>query len=244
MTIDINISLHPSDPATTTIHAQTLQLRLSSRGPVLFCCSVAETDPSHLPRSFVSPGRHLRNTQLKGFLECADDLSVHLFKCDVSHMVEVTTRLIYQNVMPYGERRPPATQWKVPATTPGTNSPTPPSEDPTTQHGATDEHPIKQAYTTYQSMSTRCFVIQSNNKTWQAPPHSRAFRESHGDSTRTKFERKKYMEITPFRTMPYASDNAVNGNVGVAGARAWVPSCSMILWCSRYNNLYEVHVFS
>jgi hypothetical protein len=184
------------------------------------------------------------NTQLKGFLECADDPSVHLSKCEVSHMVEVTTRLIQQHFIPYCDQRPPASRWNVPVNTSGTNSPTPPSESTHIQHEATGGHPTEQSYSTYQSMSTRYFVTQSSSEAWEAPPHSRAFRESHGDSKRTKLEREKYMEIPPFKTMPCTSDNAVNGNAGIVGARAWVPSCSIILWCNRHNKFYEVHILS
>lgn len=211
--------------------------------PKLFCCSVAESNPAHLPRTFVNPGRHLMNLQLRAFLECADDAEYTFSKCEVSHIVEVTTRALHNPFML--SRRVAQEQWNVPPGMPSgfsLSTNTPPLEDDGNGMVVDNEEAERGEvpYSTYQSMSTRYFITQSSNNAWQIPPHSRQYRETHGDSAPGRSAHEKYMEIPPFKTLPYTSESGSGG----AGARTWVPSCSMLMWCSRHNTFYEVHVLS
>src|ERR1700743_1455883 len=80
--------------------------------PPLFCCPVAENNPAHLPRSFVNPGRHVMNKQLRSFLDCADDAELTLPRCEVSHMIEVTTRFLHT---PPSHGPPTEQQWNLSA---------------------------------------------------------------------------------------------------------------------------------
>jgi len=220
---------------------------LASR-PLLFCCPVAESDPNHLPRSFVNPGRHLMNTQLRSFLECADDDRYTFAKCDVSHMIEVTTRALHNNT-DASQIGVLEQQWNIPLRTHNHsfNAYTPPLEETDQYEMAIDGGNYSRPaipYSTYQSMSSRCFITQNSNDAWQIPPHSRAFREIHPEPRQGKTGRERYMEIPPFRTMPYTSESIPGGNAGAAGARPWMPSCSIVMWCTIHNNFYEVHVLS
>ena len=198
--------------------------------PALFCCPAAESDPAHLPRSFVNPGRHLMNTQLRSFLECADDAQYTIAKCDVSHMIEVTTRALH-NSPPLSQGPTTAQQWNVPAKLHNNNlsAYTPPLEETDHRKMAVHEEDFVNAelpYSTYQSMSTRYFITQNSNDAWQTPPHSRAFRETHPESRPGRVGRERYMEIPPFKTLPFTSESMPGGNSGAAGARPWMPSCS------------------
>ncbi|KIW97636.1 uncharacterized protein Z519_01220 [Cladophialophora bantiana CBS 173.52] len=216
---------------------------LSSRPP-LFCCPVAESNPAHLPRSFVNPGRHLMNLQLRSFLECADDADYSFPKCEVSHIVEVTTRALHNDTLP-SHGRPAEQQWNVPGELNNTSlkSCTPPLEESEESKMALDEEELGSAeipYSTYASMSTRYFITQNSYKAWQIPPHSRSYRETHPEPNPSRASIERYMEIPPFKTMPYTSE----GISGGAGARPWMPSCSILMWCTKHNKFYEVHVLS
>ncbi|EXJ88628.1 hypothetical protein A1O1_05558 [Capronia coronata CBS 617.96] len=210
----------------------------------LFCCSVAESNPAHLPRSFVNPGRHLMNLQLRTFLECADNAEHTFSKCEVSHIVEVTARALHNPAIP--TRLAVQEQWNIPSAiasgfTVDTN--TPPLEEDE-QDGMMVDHGEPESselpFSTYQSMSTRYFVTQNSSNAWQAPPHSRQYRETHAEATQGRPGNEKYMEIPPFKTLPYTSES----NSAGAGARTWIPSCSMLMWCNQHNTFYEVHVLS
>ncbi|OAP63223.1 hypothetical protein AYL99_02450 [Fonsecaea erecta] len=212
--------------------------------PPLFCCPVAESNSAHLPRSFVNPGRHLMNLQLRTFLECADDAEYAFAKCDVSHIIEVTTRALHNNPLPT-RGRPTGQQWNVRSGPPITSltSYTAPLEDTDESRMAIDVEELSGAeipYSTYQSMSTRYFISQNSDKTWQIPPHSRSYRETHPEPNTNKAGVERYMEIPPFKTMPYTSE----GISGGAGARPWMPACSVLMWCTKHNKFYEVHVLS
>ncbi|KAK5553066.1 hypothetical protein LTR46_008779 [Exophiala xenobiotica] len=213
-----------------------------SHRPKLFCCPVAETREDHLPRCFVNPGRHLMNQQLKTFLESADDEEYTFSKCEVSHMVEVTARALCNNAPPPSSHSmQPQEQWNVfsgPVRNPPVDNIKTPldSED---SNMALDQEALP--YSTYQSMSTRYFITQNSSHTWQIPPHSRQYRDNHPDPNNGRIGLERYMEIPPFRTIPYTSESTSGGGTG---AREWIPSCSILMWCTRHNTFYEVHVLS
>lgn len=216
-----------------------------TRRPRLFCCPVAESNPEHLPRSFVNPGRHLMNLQLRSFLECADDSTHTIPRCDVSHIVEVTTRVLNNDLASIFASNGEIEQWNAsntrqayPLTTPLLNT-----DDKSCMMMDRDAHDDI-PYSTYQCMSTRYFITQNSNNAWQAPPHSRQYRESHGDPCHGRAGRERYMEIPPFKTMPYTSDGSSANGGGGTSARAWIPSCSVSMWCPQHHNYYEVHVLS
>lgn len=216
--------------------------------PQLFCCPVAESNPSHLPRSFVNPGRHLMNLQLRSFLECADLADCSIPKCDVSHIIEVTTRVI-QNCPPHGtDDQGEQEQWNVQAEQHGKEDvafTTPPLEEDERNGMMLDRDMQEELpYSTYQSMSTRHFITQNGSNSWQVPPHSRQYRDAHPDHYQRRSRHERYMEIPPFRTMPYTSDGSSAHGSGPMSARPWIPSCSLLMWCTRHNNFYEVHVLS
>ncbi|KIY03600.1 uncharacterized protein Z520_00291 [Fonsecaea multimorphosa CBS 102226] len=212
--------------------------------PPLFCCPVAESNPTHLPRSFVNPGRHLMNSQLRKFLECADDAEHTFEKCDVSHIIEVTTRALHNNALP-SHGWPAEQQWNLrsgPSNTSLTSF-TPPLEETEATKMAVDDEELSGAeipYSTYQSMSTRYFISQSSDKTWQTPPNSRNYQSNNPKPNPSKTGPERYMEIPPFKTLPYTSE----GSAGGAGARPWMPSCSVLMWCTKHDQFYEVHVLS
>lgn len=219
--------------------------------PKLFCCPVAESNPAHLPRSFVNPGRHLMNLQLRSFLECADEPKLSLPKCDVSHIVEVTARVLQNPSAVRSNNQVEQEQWNVQAIV-GNGDPfaikTPPLEEEEEEGECTvmrDEAMQEDIpYSTYQAMSSRHFITQSSNNIWQIPPHSRQYRDSHPESHHTRNRMERYMEIPPFKTMPYTSDGSASTNSGTVTSRPWIPSCSMLMWCTRHNMFYEVHVLS
>ena len=97
---------------------------------------------------------------------------------------------------------------------------------------------------TWQSMSTRYFITQPNSDDWQIPPNSKAYREHHPDLKPSKASCERYMEIPPFHNWPFTSENTPGGNSGPAGARPWMPACSIVMWCNTHNNFYEVHAMS
>ncbi len=212
-----------------------------SHRPKLFCCPVAETREDHLPRCFVNPGRHLMNQQLKTFLESADDEEYTFSKCEVSHMVEVTARALCNNALPSSHSMQPQEQWNVfsgPVRNPPVDNTTPPLEGEDSNM-AMDQQELP--YSTYQSMSTRYFITQNSSHTWQIPPHSRQYRDNHPDPNHGRIGLERYMEIPPFKTMPYTSESISGGGTG---AREWIPSCSILMWCILHNTFYEVHVLS
>lgn len=221
--------------------------------PKLFCCPVAESNPSHLPRSFVNPGRHLMNHQLRSFLECADDPNLSISKCDVSHIVEVTTRVLHNPPAGQSDSQVPQEQWNVRASVGYEEHhaiKTPPLEEE--EEGEEGECIVMRdqdmqediPYSTYQAMSTRHFITQSSNNAWQIPPHSRQYRDSHPEPYHNRTRNERYMEIPPFKSMPYTSDGSSSNNSGAMSARQWIPSCSMLMWCTRHNMFYEIHVLS
>ncbi|EXJ78052.1 hypothetical protein A1O3_09213 [Capronia epimyces CBS 606.96] len=219
-----------------------------ARRPKLFCCSVAESNPDHLPRSFVNPGRHLMNLQLRTFLECADNAEYTFSKCEVSHIVEVTTRALH-NPSVLSSHDPFQEQWNVPSGMPfglSMSTNTPPLEEDEDSGMIVDEEAANSEipYSTYQSLLTRHFVTQNSNNAWQIPPHSRQYRETHGELAQGRAGSERYIEIAPFKTLPYTSESSSGGSSGGAGARTWVPSCSMLMWCTQHNTFYEVHVLS
>lgn len=218
--------------------------------PLLFCCPVAESNPEHLPRSFVNPGRHLMNTQLRTFLECADDPTRTFDRCEVSHMVEVTTRLINNPTpRPLG-RGEQLQQWNVPGTS-SQSAYTPPLDEADQSGMAIDKDGAggtEIPFSSYHSMSTRAFITHPANPTWQQPPHSRTYREQHADHDHGRMRqpkngREKYMEIPPFKSTPYTSEGTQGSSVTMH-TRSWMPSCSIVMWCTVHNNFYEVHVLS
>ncbi|KAK5050023.1 hypothetical protein LTR84_004143 [Exophiala bonariae] len=215
----------------------------------LFCCPVAESNPSHLPRTFVNPGRHLMNLQLRSFLECADHPDHTIPKCDVSHIVEVTTRLLQNGLTHLNDGQGNQEQWNVRAAV-GCKEhvafKTPPLEEDESNGMVLDQDMQEDIpYSTYQSMSTRQFVTQNGSNTWQVPPHSRQYRDNHPDHSQGRSRVEKYMEIPPFKTIPYTSDGSSgNGASGLMSARPWIPSCSLLMWCTRHNMFYEIHVLS
>jgi hypothetical protein len=225
-----------------------------ARRPKLFCCAVAESNPAHLPRSFVNPGRHLMNSQLQSFLECADDENYTLAKCEVSHLVEVTTRALENQVINPAAGRQREEQWNRSGHRPpvqGNDRRTPPGEGGKDFNMLLDEDETSYQgvpYSTYRSTATRSFVTQNSTQAWQNPPHSRSYRDPHPDpsSQGNKAGVEQYMEIPPFKTMPYTSDSHAGGSGGGGGvgARQWIPSCSVLMWCVSHSNFYEVHVFS
>ncbi|KAL6243197.1 hypothetical protein RBB50_009748 [Rhinocladiella similis] len=207
----------------------------------LFCCPVAESSKDHLPRSFVNPGRHLMNQQLKTFLECADDEYYTFHKCEVSHIVEVTTRALCNDLVTLPQGIQAQEQWNrdhTPLRKSKADNITPPLEVEDSKM-LIDQEAVP--YSTYQSMSTRYFITQNSSNSWQVPPHSRQYRDSHPDPNNGRTGVEKYMEIPPLRTMPYTSESA-SGNGG--GAREWIPSCSILMWCNKHDTFYEVHVLS
>ncbi|KIX01440.1 uncharacterized protein Z518_09166 [Rhinocladiella mackenziei CBS 650.93] len=221
--------------------------------PKLFCCPVAERNPAHLPRCFVNPGRHLMNNQLRSFLECADDAEYTFPKCEVSHIVEVTTRVLHNDMFSPSHGRLKQQQWNIPTSIlpgdPMTTTTPPLDHDDDEGNGMALDEEVSQCsmilYSTYQSMSTRYFITQNSNNVWQAPPHSRHYRETHPEPNQIKTGIERYMEIPPFKTMPYTSESTSgSSNGGIGGARPWIPSCSILLWCTKHNNFYEVHVLS
>jgi len=219
--------------------------------PKLFCCPVAESNPAHLPRSFVNPGRHLMNLQLRSFLECADDAEHTLSKCEVSHIVEVTTRALHNEMSAPAYHGRTQEQWNVstsmPCAYPLARN-TPPREEDEDRKMTLDEMEMPRAeipMSTYQSRSTRYFITQNSHNVWQIPPHSRQYRETHHDSHQGRTGSEKYMEIPPFKTTPYTSECTSGAAAsGAATARPWTPSCSVLMWCTRHSNFYEVHVLS
>lgn len=216
--------------------------------PKLFCCPVAESNPSHLPRSFVNPGRHLMNIQLRSFLECADNPDHSISKCDVSHIVEVTTRVLQNCSTSRSDDQVNQEQWNVRSSVGYEEHvaiKTPPLEDDE-RNGMVLDQDIQEdiPYSTYQSMSTRHFITQNGSNAWQIPPHSRHYRDSHPEPYQSRSRNERYMEIPPFKTMPYTSDSASANNPGAMSARSWIPSCSLLMWCTRHNMFYEVHVLS
>lgn len=219
--------------------------------PKLFCCAVAESNPAHLPRTFVNPGRHLMNLQLRTFLECADNPDHSFPKCEVSHVVEVTTRVLQGPSVPsHGD--PVPEQWNVgPRVTSGysMSANTPPLDEEEKNTMICDDEELESResevpYSTYQSMATRHFVTQNSNNAWQIPPHSRQYREAHGDASHGRAGVERYIEIPPFKTLPYTSEGTAGGASSGAGTRTWVPSCSLLMWCGQHNTFYEVHVLS
>lgn len=249
--------------------------------PKLFCCAVGESSKDHLPRSFVNPGRHLMNQQLKTFLECADDDTYTFHKCDVSHIVEVTTRVLCNHndqvaatsTLPCGNgihQAPPPyplpEQWNREETLPhpsfllllhhlhNNDNDKPKLDNITPPLDSVEEEDRKMImdmdhhreetfvpYSTHQSMSTRFFITHNSSNSWQVPPHSRQYRDNHPDPNNGRIGVEKYMEIPPLKTMPYTSES-VSGNGG--GAREWIPSCSILMWCNKHNTFYEVHILS
>ncbi|ETI25761.1 hypothetical protein G647_02535 [Cladophialophora carrionii CBS 160.54] len=212
--------------------------------PVLFCCPVAENNPAHLPRSFVNPGRHVMNKQLRSFLDCADDAELTLPKCEVSHMIEVTTRALHT---PPVIGRPIEQQWNLPAKHDDKplNNYTPPLEgDSNMSVDGDDCSETEIPRSTWQSMSTRYFITQPSNDEWQLPPNSKAYREHHPEPRPTRAVQERYMEIPPFHNWPFTSESIPGGNSGPAGARPWMPACSIVMWCPKHNNFYEVHAMS
>ncbi|KAI1622691.1 hypothetical protein EDD37DRAFT_485046 [Exophiala viscosa] len=215
--------------------------------PKLFCCPVAESNASHLPRSFVNPGRHLMNQQLRSFLECADDSQYTFSKCEVSHIVEVTTRAIHNNPAAASHSMHIQQQWNQsssPLRPYPVDTITPPFDSSyENEMVLDDEHEL--TYSTYQSMSTRYFIAQNSSNAWQIPPHSRQYRDNRPDPNQGRGGVDKYMEIPPFKSMPYTSESSGGGSSGGGNAaRPWIPSCSMLMWCNQHNNFYEVHVLS
>jgi len=209
--------------------------------PKLFCCPVAESSQHHLPRSFVNPGRHLMNQQLRTFLECADDDDYTFHKCEVSHMVEVTTRALCNDLATLPPGVQAQEQWNrlaSPLCKSAVDNITPPLECEDSKMSI-DQETVP--YSTYQSMSTRCFITQNSSNSWQVPPHSRQYRDNHPDPNNGRIGAEKYIEVPPLRTVPYTSESA-SGNGG--GAREWIPSCSILMWCNKHNTFYEVHILS
>ncbi len=215
--------------------------------PKLFCCPVAESNPAHLPRSFVNPGRHLMNLQLRAFLECADDADHTLYKCEVSHIVEVTTRAIHNDLSSSTYDGRTQEQWNVPSRMPRTHSLTsytPPRDEEESKMNLDPEEMQRAEITmsTYQSRSTRYFITQNSHNFWRTPPHSRQYRETHQDINQGRTGTERYIEIPPFNTTPYTSECTSGAASGAA--RPWTPSCSVLMWCNRHCNFYEVHVLS
>lgn len=214
--------------------------------PKLFCCPVAESNEFHLPRSFVNPGRHLMNQQLRSFLECADDDHLTFSKCEVSHIVEVTTRVIYFAAVSHGMQL--HQQWNHSGGSQLRARPadtiTPPLDEGEENEMVLDDDQ-ELTYSTYQSMSTRYFITQNSSNVWQIPPHSRQYRDTRPDPNQGPGGVEKYMEIPPFKTVPYTSESTSGGSSGGGNAaRPWIPSCSILMWCNQHNNFYEVHVLS
>ncbi|KEF54858.1 uncharacterized protein A1O9_09301 [Exophiala aquamarina CBS 119918] len=189
------------------------------------------------------------NLQLRSFLECADDPKLEIPKCDVSHIVEVTTRVLHNPSAGQSDSQLPQEQWNVRASM-GYKEPfainTPPLEEEEGVCIAMHDQDMQEdiPYSTYQAMSTRHFTTQSSNKAWQIPPHSRQYRDSHPEPYHTRSRTERYMEIPPFKSMPYTSDGSSSMTSGAMSARPWIPSCSMLMWCTRHNMFYEVHVLS
>lgn len=220
------------------------QLPPFSDRPRLFCCPVAESNVGHLPRSFINPGRHLMNLQLRSFLECADEPSYTMPRCDVSHIIEVTSRTIHSSLSLEADSPDRREQWNVSHHDPIShdhNWSTPPSDKGDNMDQNFEEDI---PYSTYHSMSTRCFVTQNSNNGWQVPPHSRQYRDSHIETAQGRVGTERYIEIPPFRTMPYTSDGSSGHSTGGLSARPWMPSCTIIMWCTQHQNYYEVHVLS
>ena len=234
--------MHPRPPGSAP-QSQFKQPPFSDR-PRLFCCPVAESNVGHLPRSFINPGRHLMNLQLRSFLECADDPAYTIPRCDVSHIIEVTTRSIHNSSGSEAESAGRQEQWNVShdcQTSHSHNWLTPPSEPgDKMDRGFEEDIP----YSTYHSMSTRCFVTQNSSNSWQAPPHSRQYRDAHTETSQGRVGTERYIEIPPFRTMPYTSDGSSGHSTGGSSARPWMPSCTIVMWCTQHQNYYEVHVMS
>lgn len=216
--------------------------------PNLFCCPVAESNPSHLPRSFVNPGRHLMNLQLRSFLECADHPDHTIPKCDVSHIVEVTTRLLQNWSTRSNDDQGSQEQWNVRPDVGRKEDvafKTPPLEEDEKNGMALDQDMQDDIpYSTYQSMSTRQFIPQNSSNTWQVPPHSRQYRDHHPDHSQSRNRMERYVEIPPFKATPYTSDGSSANGSGATSARPWIPSCSLLMWCTRHNMFYEIHVLS
>ena len=217
--------------------------------PALFCCPVSEKHPDHLPRSFVNPGRHLMNTQLRLFLSCADDAQISLPKCDISHMIEVTTSNL---LAPMTSPSKVVQQWNSHAKLDEKEM----SRDNISSQVDADmslddcegemRGPDIQR-TTWHSLSTRYFIPQSSGDEWLQPPNSKSFREKHPEAKTDRPERERYeryMEIPPFHTRPYTSESVPGGHSGSASARPWMPSCSIVMWCNKHNQYYEVHTLS
>lgn len=193
------------------------------------------------------------NSQLREFFECADDAEHVFSKSEVSHMVEVTTRAI-QNPLPSVSH---LEQWNIQQDMNlghSVNTATPPLEQDVEEHQMMlDEHDDCEEsngpeipYSTYQSLNTRYFIPINSSNAWQAPPHSRQYREAHADLNQGRGGIEKYMEIPPFKTMPFTMEWSSGGSSGSGGvaARTWVPACSLLMWCNTHNNFYEVHVLS
>ena len=234
-------------PSSSRAHDTFAPPPLAAR-PALFCCPVAENNPAHLPRSFVNPGRHQMNLQLQSFLNCADDANLMLERCEVSHMIEVTTRVL-QTIPVASQHRPVVEQWNIPT---GLNDAadtlTPPVEIDCDMSGDGDiSTGTELPRTTYQSMSTRYFITQPSSSAWQMPPDSKAFRERHPQPRvfRNETDRQeRYIEVPPFNTWPYTSEVVSAGHSGPPGARPWTPSCSIVMWCNKHDNFYELHTIS
>lgn len=192
------------------------------------------------------------NLQLRSFLECADNDEHTFSKCEVSHIVEVTTRAIHHDILTAPRRTEAQLQWNMPSGVARSRPPvghTPPREEGEGAKMTVGEDEFWDGdnhHSTYQSMSTRYFITHNSSNAWQTPPHSRQYRDTHSDANQGKSSVEKYMEIPPFRTMPYTSESAAASSSGGTGggSRPWNPSCSILIWCNEHNNFYEVHVLS